>query len=178
MAKSNQNQYKILLIKPMKHNTYIRKVKNWAYTEFKALCIVNKENKVTHIAADAIHGVQQATILDNYLKSILGKKRVEKLKPEDMLRFWIVKETIPLTPEYNLDTPVRGLRYATAKEELDIEKTIIKSWFKENNLNHYNVFYNTGEYPKIYGSCISYDFHEALFELEKNGELYEYTGGK
>ena len=173
MSKEIRNQFKILLIKPMKDNIYIRKVKNWAFDEFKALAIVNKQNAVTHIATDAKHGVQQATILDEYLKKVLGKKRVEKLNPDDMLRYWAVKETTPLTPEYKLTKPVRGLRYATNEEELDIEKIIVKSWFKKHNLKYTDVFWNTREYPHLYGSCMEFDFQKALFDLEKTGELYE-----
>lgn len=172
MPKLNNTKFGILLIKPTKKNTYIRKVTNWAFDNFKALCLVNKQNIVTHIATDAGHGVQQAQVLDEYLKRILGNKRVEKLKPTDSLRYWVVKEAIPLNPQYELNKPVRGIRYATYEEELNIEKIIVKSWFKQYNLTYHDVFWNTREYPKIYGSSMEFDFQEALFELEKSGELY------
>ena len=77
MPKLNNTKFGILLIKPTKKNTYIRKVTNWAFDNFKALCLVNKQNIVTQIATDGRHGVQQAQVLDEYLKRILGNKRVE-----------------------------------------------------------------------------------------------------
>ena len=173
MRNQRQSKYSILLIKPMKNNTYIRKVNNWAFDQFKALCIVNKQNIVTHVVTDGKSGVQRATILNDFLKNVLGKKRVEKLKPDDMFRFWIVKKAIHLTPEYELHNPVRGIRYASDEEGLNIEKIIVKSWFKECNLTYHDVFWNTREYPKIYSSCFEYDFQRALFDLQKSGELYE-----
>lgn len=172
MPKLNNTKFGILLIKPTNKNTYIRKVTNWAFDNFKALCLVNKQNIVTHIATDARHGVQQAQVLDEYLKEILGNKRVQKLKPTDSLRYWVVKESVSLNPEYELNKPVRGIRYATSEEELDIEKIIVKSWFKQYNLTYHDVFWNTQEYPQVYSSATEFDFQNALFDLEKTGELY------
>ena len=172
MARIKNNQLEILLIKPMKKNTYIRKVTNWAFDSFKALCLVNKQNIVTNVATDARFGVQQAQILDDYLKKILGDKRFQKLNPTDSLRYWVVKESVSLNPEYELNKPVRGIRYATSEEGLDIEKIIVKSWFKQYNLTYHDVFWNTREYPQVYGSAMEFDFQNALFDLEKTGELY------
>lgn len=166
-------EHKILLIKPTKKNTYVRRVTNWAFDAFKAICIVNKKNIVIGVAIDAEHGLKQAQYLDNHLKQVLGNKRVEKLKPTDTLRYWVIGKSVPLTPHYSLDKPVRGVRYATSEEELAIEKIIVKSWFKHFNLTYQDVFWNTREYPKIYGSCMEFDFQKALFDLEKTGELYE-----
>ena len=164
---------RILLFKPMKDLTYIRKGMN--YASFHALGTVSKDNKVMNMALEFGFFLSPFKNLGEYERKVLGKKRCEKANPEDYYSIYAIKTPLKLINPIQLDKPVRGMRFANAEEDYEIRKEILKGLAKHYNISLEDMFWNWGNYPELYKNSWEMDFQNVLFDLEKSGELYNYT---
>lgn len=164
---------RILLFKPM--NGYLAYIRKGAtYSNFKALATVSKDNKVENIGANIYSGFIKLKNFGSIEKNILGEKKYNKGNPEDFYYIYYINQPLPLSNPLLLEKPVRGIRYATDEETYNIKKEIIKALARYHNISYEDVFWNWGEYSHLYSESMQLDFQDALFDLEKTGELYDW----
>lgn len=165
---------KILLFKPKNksYKAYIRKGHNYAI--FKAIASVSQKNEVECVGAQIYANFKSLKNFDDVEKKIFSEKNYSKGNPDDYYYIYYIHQPLYLNKPLQLTKPVRGIRYATADETYDIKKEIIKALAKLYNISYEDVFWNWGEYARLYSESIQLDFQDVLFDLEKSGELYEH----
>ena len=166
-------QERILLFKPM--NGYLAHIRKGAtYNNFKALATVSKDNKVENIGLFIYTYYKPLKNFDPVEKSILGEKKYSKGNPEDYYYVYYISQPLRLDTPLLLEKPVRGIRYTSEDETYGIKKEIIKALARLHNISYEDVFWNWGEYSKLYSESMQLDFQDVLFDLEKSGELYNF----
>jgi hypothetical protein len=175
--KIKNERERIILYKSQFKRMYLRKQSN-SFLNYRALSLCNKQNQVIEFGWHITDVNLSPDNVKEYAEMILGKARANKIKPNDEYRLLDIHTPIKLLKPYNLEKPVRGIRYATSEETYDLKKALIKTIAQKYNITYEDVFWNWANYPELYSLSMIMDFQDVLFDLEKTGELYEYRNDK
>lgn len=115
---------KILLYHPQQKMTYIRKL-TMSYGYYTVLATVNHEQKITHIGINNTLQIIPYSKLSDSDKYLLGKKKCENLKDNDLLNIYSINKAIQLKKPYKLHKKCNCMRYTTPEETLELKREIL-----------------------------------------------------
>ena len=131
----------ILLIKPQRNNTYIRKL-TMSYGYTSPLAITSPTNHITHIGIKNTINIKKIQDFNNTEKHIIGTNKIKKLNPQDLMNIYTINKTIPLNKKIPLTKKCNNMRHTTPTETQQI-KTILQQQLQTNTLQITNKNNNT-----------------------------------
>ncbi len=177
---TQENFNRILLYKPQKDLTYIRKL-SMSYGYYVALACVDKNNKVTHVGVSNSFQIIPFHKLNTHDRNILGSERCLKLEADDLMSVYRIKKYIKLNKPYKLLKDCRGMRFTLPEENYQIKKEIIntlhapdKGVVNMDDNGSYEDIYN--EYVELDIENINLDDDEIIIEELDNFNKTGATG--
>lgn len=160
---TEENFNRILLYKPQKDLTYIRKL-SMSYGYYVALACVDKNNKVTHVGVSNSFQIIPFNKLNTHDRNILGSERCLKLEADDLMSVYRIKKYIKLNKPYKLLKDCRGMRFTLPEENYQIKKEIINTLHAPDN-GVVNMDDN-GSYEDIYNEYVELDIENINLDDE------------
>lgn len=133
---------RILLFKPQHDMKYIRKL-SMSYGYYTALAVVDNNDYVTHIGVENNFKIVFFKDLPDMDKKILGVKKCNNLKNNDLMSVYSINSALKLKTPYHLINPLRGMRFAREDEKYYLKKEIIASSHINPDTVNDSVDYNS-----------------------------------
>ena len=173
MIEENNHFDRILLFKPQKDMTYIRKL-SMSYGYYTALAVVNKQDIVTHIGANNNFKILPFSKLNSVHRSILGREKCKYLEPDDIMSIYKVDAPLKLISPYRLVKACKGMRYTLPVETKDIKKRILYTLSERHGVSMDDA-QKLESYTRLYENNIPLNFTDILFNKDFREDLMDFN---
>lgn len=170
----NENDFdRILLFKPQRDMTYIRKL-SMSYGYYTALAVVNKQDIVTHIGANNNFKILPFSNLNEVHRNILGREKCKHLSDDDIMSIYKVESPLKLISHYHLIKPCKGMRYALPEETRIIKNKILYTLSIKHGVSMEDAE-ELESYTNLYKNSIPLNFTDILFNKDLREDLMDFN---
>lgn len=164
---------RILLFKPQRDMTYIRKL-SMSYGYYTALAVVNKQDVVTHIGANNNFKIIPFGKLNDVHRRILGREKCRNLNDDDVMGIYHVESPLKLLSSYRLLKPCKGMRYTMPEETLDIKRRILYTLSERHGVSLEDAS-KLESYTRLYKDTVPLNFNDILFNKDFREDLFDFN---